>query len=173
MTWNDAQKFCEWLSKKEGKTFELPREAEWEYACRAGTTTRYWCGDAEESLKGNANVADAALKHEHPTAKETLSWDDGYPFTSPVGKFNANPWVLFDMHGNVWQWCLDYHGMYQEGYSKDPKGPDSGGSRILRGGSWGSNPGNCRSAHRFSLAPGDRRDDIGFRVVLRVAPTAP
>ena len=70
-----------------------------------------------------------------------LSWDDGYPFTSPVGRFKPNPWGLYDMHGNVWQWCADRYGKYQEGYIKDPKGDDSGESRVLRGGSWTNGPG--------------------------------
>ena len=84
VTWNDAVKFCAWLSKKEGKTSELPTEAEWEYACRAGTTTRFWCGDDDASLKGNANVADVSLKAKYPVAGFAVSWDDGYAFTSPV-----------------------------------------------------------------------------------------
>jgi formylglycine-generating enzyme required for sulfatase activity len=172
VTWNDAQKFCQWLSKKEGKVYELPTEAEWEYACRAGTTTRFWCGDKDDDLQGNANLADASLKAKlDPDLAMDWgafqSWDDGRPFTSPVGAFKPNPWGLFDMHGNVWQWCADRYGSYKEGSLKDPKGPTTGGSRVLRGGSWFDYPRFCRAARRNGVAPGHRDANIGFRVVLR------
>ncbi len=108
VSWNDAQAFCAWLSKKEGKVYELPTEAEWEYACRAGTTTRFWCGDGDAGLHHRVNIADASLKaNVDPEAAENstfVPWDDGYTFTSPVGHFKANPWGLYDMGGNVWQW---------------------------------------------------------------------
>jgi formylglycine-generating enzyme required for sulfatase activity len=174
VTWNDAREFCRWLSKKEGKAYELPTEAEWEYACRAGTTTRYWCGDAEESLKGNANVADASLKDKYPDATWAASWDDSFPFTSPVGKFKANPWGLYDMHGNVWQWCADRYGPYQKESIKDPNREDYNKDPqknkeflILRGGSWGGGPRDCRSANRYDVVPSNRLCTNGFRVVLR------
>jgi formylglycine-generating enzyme required for sulfatase activity len=171
VTWNDAQKFCEWLSKKEGRTYELPTEAEWEYACRAGTTTRYWCGDKDDSLKGAANVADPSLKAKlDPDVARTWnfhSWDDGFAFTSPVGSFKANPWGLYDMHGNVWQWCADRYGLYRDGAVKDPKGAETGERRVMRGGAWDSGPKVCRSATRRCDFPGTRANFLGFRVVLR------
>ena len=174
VTWKDAQKFCAWLSRKEGKTYELPTEAEWEYACRAGTTTRFWCGDADASLKGAANVADASLKSKLDAdvfkSSTFQPWDDGFPFTSPVGSFQANPWGLYDMHGNVWQLCADRYGPYPEGLVKDPKGPDTGDDHVMRGGSWYNSPRMCRAANRGS---GDRSAIIGFRVVLRPAPGTP
>jgi formylglycine-generating enzyme required for sulfatase activity len=177
VSWNDAREFCRWLSKKEGKAYELPTEAEWEYACRAGTKTRFWCGDKEEDLKGNANLADASLKAKLDTdvAKHFtfLSWDDGFPFTSPVGSYKANPWGLYDMHGNVWQWCADRNDKYQEGSIKDPnnedynKDPQNDERRVLRGGSWVSSPRYCRSASRRNNDPGICHSLFGFRVVLR------
>ncbi len=173
VSWNDAVRFCAWLSRKEGKTYELPTEAEWEYACRAGTTTRFWCGDNDSSLKGNANVGDAALtaKLSGEVARNTpfVPWDDGYPFTSPVGKYNPNKWGLYDMNGNVWEWCADRYGSYQEGLVKDPKGPDNGDSRVLRGGAFNSPPRDFRSAERGIGEPGMRSYNDGFRVVLRPA----
>jgi len=173
VTWNDAKAFCDWLSKKEGKSYELPTEAEWEYACRAGTTTRFWCGDTDASLKGNANIADASFKEKYPDASWAVAWNDGYPFASPVGSFNKNPWGLYDMHGNVWQWCADGDDQYQEGSIKDPKGKDSANSRALRGGSWNDEPRLCRSAHRGNGAPADRGAHSGFRVVLRLPARTP
>ena len=171
VSWHDAVKFCAWLSKKEGKTYDLPTEAEWEYACRAGTTTRFWCGDTDVSLQGNANIADGSLKGKvHSGATKNgpfVSWDDDCPFTSPVGSFKANPWGLYDMGGNVWQWCADGYGPYQEGSSKDPEGKESAGSRVLRGGSWNNIPRHCRSACRVGNAPANRSGNYGFRVVLR------
>jgi predicted Zn finger-like uncharacterized protein len=167
VSWNDATAFCAWLSKKEGKTYELPTEAEWEYACRAGTTTRFWCGDADESLKGNANIADASLKEKSPGYTLAVPWYDYYAFTSPVGSFKANPWGLYDMNGNVQQWCADGFDPYQEGPIKDPIGKDRGNGRVLRGSSWFNAPGYCRSARRHGYDPAIRFVNHGFRVVLK------
>jgi sulfatase modifying factor 1 len=168
-TWNDATAFCVWLSKKEGKTYELPTEAEWEYACRAGTKTRFWCGDRDADLKGNANIADASFKEKYSAGDWAVSWDDGYAFTSPVGRFKANPWGLYDMHGNVWQWCADYYDgkYYENSNKKDPLNSSKSNSRVLRGGSWGHEPRHCRSAGRGINVPANRLSNFGFRVVLR------
>jgi formylglycine-generating enzyme required for sulfatase activity len=110
VSWNDAVAFCKWLSKKENKTYRLPTEAEWEYACRAGTTTRYYSGDDPETLAKVANVADAAFKAKYPGEKYTIKASDGYVFASPVGSFKPNAFGLYDMHGNAWQWCSDWYG---------------------------------------------------------------
>jgi len=124
VSWNDAVAFCKWLSKKEGKTYQLPTEAQWEYACRAGTTTRYYSGDDPETLAKVANVADAAAKAKFPDRKYTIKANDGYVFTSPVGKFKPNAFGLYDMHGNAWQWCADWYDADYYGQSPvdDPKG---------------------------------------------------
>ena len=172
VSWNDATAFCAWLSKKEGKTYELPTEAEWEYACRAGTKTRFWCGDADASLRGNANIADASLKAKSPSFG-TVAWDDGYAFTSPVGSFKANPWGLYDMGGNVWQWCADGFGPYEGGFFKDPKDKESANGHVARGGTWGNLPSGCRSASRNSFDPARRDATRGFRVVLRLPARIP
>ena len=102
--WDDAAAFCKWLSKKESKTYRLPTEAEWEYACRAGTTTRYYSGDDPESLAKVGNVADAAFKAEYPYMA-AIKASDGYVYTAPVGSFKPNAFGLYDMHGNVCQMC--------------------------------------------------------------------
>jgi formylglycine-generating enzyme required for sulfatase activity len=166
VSWNDAVAFCEWLSRKEGKTYRLPTEAEWEYACRAGTTTRYYSGDDPETLAKVGNVADATAKAKFPDWTWTITASDGYVFTAPVGKFKPNAYGLYDMHGNAWQWCADRYGAeyYAKSPIDDPTGPDSGDDRVLRGGSWFRGPDDTRSAKRDGSTPGDRVTSAGFRV---------
>ena len=151
VSWNDAVAFCKWLNRKEGKTYRLPTEAEWEYACRAGTTTRYYSGDDPETLAKVGNVADAALKAKFPDWQYTIKANDGYVFTAPVGKFTPNAFGLYDMHGNAWQWCTDWYGAeyYARSPIDDPTGPDSGAVHVLRGGSWFVRPFFSRSATRY------------------------
>ncbi|MGA2069396.1 MAG: formylglycine-generating enzyme family protein [Thermoguttaceae bacterium] len=165
VSWNDAVAFCKWLSRKEGKTYRLPTEAEWEYACRAGTTTRYYSGDDPETLAKVANVADAAAKAKFPNWY-TIKASDGYVFTSPVGSFKSNAFGLYDMHGNAWQWCADWYGAkyYDASPAEDPTGPASGTVRVLRGGSWVVGPIVTRSGYRFKCSPDLRDYSSGFRV---------
>ena len=145
VTWNDAGKFCAWLSKKEGKPCELPTEAEWEYACRAGTTTAFSFGDDPKALGDYAWYANNSGNHTHP-----------------VGVKAPNPWGLYDMHGDVWQWCADNYDKdyYAKSPIKDPKDTNSGQSRVLRGGSWNGDPGALPlggSLRRRSRLPRRRR----------------
>jgi formylglycine-generating enzyme required for sulfatase activity len=144
----------------------LPTEAEWEYACRAGTTTRYYSGDDPETLAKVGNVADAAAKAQFPDWKYTIKANDGYVFTAPVGKFKPNAFGLYDMHGNAWQWCADWYGAehYAASPVDDPTGPASGNVRVLRGGSWSDWPDFSRSAIRYWDYPDFRLDFTGFRV---------
>ena len=152
VSWDDAQEFCAKLSKKTGNAARLPTEAEWEYACRAGTTTRFYSGDADSALDG-------------------VAWYTGNSnqTTHTVGMKQANAWGLYDMHGNVWEWCEDWYGEYAPGAAKDPKGPTTGTLRVLRGGSWGCTSSNCRSANRHWNIPvrlyGSQFEGKGFRVV--------
>jgi formylglycine-generating enzyme len=166
VSWNDATAFCQWLSRKEGKTYRLPTEAEWEYACRAGTTTRWWCGDDAEGLSQVANVADATAKAKFPDREYTIRASDGYVFTSPVGSFRANAFGLYDMHGNVMQWCADWYDeeYYSRSPADDPTGPNSDSFRVLRGGSWNYWAFVARSADRFMSPPGAQDNDAGFRI---------
>ncbi len=172
VSWGDAVAFCTWLSKKESKAYRLPTEAEWEYACRAGTTTRYYSGDDPETLAKVGNVADATLKEKVPIWNDIIKASDGYAFTAPVGKFKPNAFGLYDMHGNAWQWCADWYGgkyylLSVPSPANDPTGPDSGDGRVLRGGSWGSGPGpdDSRSAKRGGYSPRSTgKFTFGFRV---------
>jgi formylglycine-generating enzyme len=167
VSWNDAVAFCEWLSKKEGKSYRLPTEAEWEYACRAGTKTRFHTGDRDDDLKVAGNIADAALTKKWKDAFWAMNWDDGYSFTAPVGRFKANAFGLRDMHGNVWEWCSDWYAedYYGKSPKQDPQGPARGKDRVSRGGAWSTQPKFCRSAFRDWHEPGYRSDCVGFRVV--------
>jgi len=167
VTWNDAVAYCMWLTKKEGKSrfeYRLPTEAEWEYACRAGTTTSYFTGDNTESLKGYANIADASLRLKYPSATYAMDFDDGFPFTSPVGSFKPKDWGFYDMHGNVWQWCSDRYGKYDKADNKDPQGAKEGDLRVWRGGAWSCDWGHCRAAVRSYVDPARRDGYTGFRV---------
>ena len=168
--WNDARAFCDWLSKKSGKTVALPTEAQWEYACRAGTMTAYPWGDNPDDGKGWANCSDQSLKKKLPNAPAAytfFTWDDGFVFTSPAGGFKANAFGLCDMTGNAWQWCQDWSGAYDKEAATDPAGPREGMARVLRGGSWNDGPAGCRSAIRSrGFRGGQRSGAFGFRVTV-------
>jgi formylglycine-generating enzyme required for sulfatase activity len=169
VSWIDAKGFCNWLSKKTGKLVVLPTEAQWEYACRAGTKTAYPWGDNPDGGKGWANGADQSLRKKLPNAPAEwtwFNWDDGCVFTSPVGCFKANAFGLYDMNGNTWQWCQDLYGDYQEGAVTDPTGADTGVGRVIRGGSWCNGASHCRSAFRNFAKPHGQSYCFGFRVVV-------
>ena len=159
VTWHDATNYCGKLTERErlagrlpaGRAYRLPTEAEWEYAARAGTTNRFSFGnDPGYTQLGN------------------YAWYDGNSgnTTHAVGGKLPNRWGLYDMHGNVWEWCWDWYGAYPGGSVTDPKGPATGSNRVVRGGSWGSLAGFCRSAFRICNYPGSGDFVIGFRVVL-------
>lgn len=168
VTWNDAQAFCHWLSQKEGRTYRLPTEAEWEYACRAGTDTLFWNGDDPEGLAKIANVADGTAKAVFSSWTSCISAQDGYAFSAPAGSYPANAFGLHDMHGNVWEWCGDGYRQNYTGQSTvvDPKGPLSSPIRVLRGGSWNYEPNFVRSAYRKTAVAAYREAITGFRVVM-------
>jgi formylglycine-generating enzyme required for sulfatase activity len=170
VTWNDAVALCRWLSEKEGKRYRLPTEAEWEYACRAGTRTRYSSGDDPASLATVANVFDADAKRNWTKwmwDKFALEAHDGFEFTAPVGSFKPNAFGLYDMHGNVWEWCADFHSdtYYAESPENDPPGPATGKVRVRRGGSWHTWPFYARSSFRNWNSPRTRYTLVGMRVV--------
>ncbi|MGD0104539.1 MAG: SUMF1/EgtB/PvdO family nonheme iron enzyme [Rhodopila sp.] len=167
----DAEAYVHWLSRRTGKRFRLPTEAEWEYACRAGTrSARFW-GDDRDAALWYANGADLSLAREWvaiPERERYFQFDDGFPFTAPVGHFVANPWGLHDMLGNVWEWTQDH---WHENYTNAPKDgtarttPGSDPSRrVVRGGAWYSNPWYVRAGFRGWSYSDVRNSDTGFRV---------
>ncbi len=168
VSWNDAMEFCKWLSLKEGKTCRLPTEAEWEYACRARTTTRYSHGDDAEGLAKVGNVADAAFEVQFPELKGLIKASDGYVYTSPAGSFLPNPFGLYDMHGSVWEWCADWYEAeyYAKSPTNDPRGPATGEERVYRGGGWFNCARGCRSASRSASVPENRNLTLGFRICV-------
>jgi len=168
--WEDVQAFCAYMTEQTGRTVRLPTEAEWEYACRAGTTTAYWWGDDGADGAGRANFFDITAARVHRGDREPdFNFDDGYAYTSPVGAFEANPWGLYDMHGNVWEWCSDlYPGPHPGGHLIDPTGADEGDYHVRRGGSWYPGRGTARSANRGRSRTDFRVNNRGFRVVMEV-----
>ncbi len=151
---DDAVEFCRKLSARDGATYRLPTEAEWEYACRSGTESSYSFGDSGAQLGQYAWFF-------------TNVWGIGEKYAHRVGQKRANDFGLYDMHANVLEWCSDWHGddYYDSSPPNDPTGPSEGSFRVDRGGGWGSSADFCRSADRYRLSPSDRNDFLGFRVV--------
>jgi formylglycine-generating enzyme len=168
VSFNDARAFCDWLSNRSEKRVVLPTEAQWEYACRAGTKTAYPWGDNPDVGAGWANCADQSIKrqfpNEDPLAWTYFNWNDGFLFTSPVKSFKANAFGLYDMIGNAAQWCQDCYENYNNQAVVDPTGPPPtpGALRVIRGGSWARGPDDCRSASRKGITAGAQPGFYGF-----------
>jgi formylglycine-generating enzyme required for sulfatase activity len=163
VSWQDAMEFCRRLSLRSGKSYTLPSEAQWEYACRAGSSTPFHCGATLSPQLANYDASSSYAGG--PTGESRRR-------TTDVGSFPANAWGLQDMHGNVWDWCLDHwHDSYVEGNETAPadgsawmkESAEENELKMLRGGSWFSSPKNCRSAYRFGNFPDGANEDFGFR----------
>jgi formylglycine-generating enzyme required for sulfatase activity len=167
ISWSDARNYTSWLSKRSGMKVRLPTEAEWEYAARGGTATARFWEDSQGSPCKYANVGDLAAKKRWPDWA-VHNCEDGFVVSAPVGSFSPNPFGLYDMLGNVWEWCGDW---YEERYyssspESNPQGPSSGSDRIFRGGSWRNRPDVIRAAYRYANSQDSRNNDLGLRLVL-------
>ncbi len=151
VSWEDAQEFIGRVNGAGEGTWRLPSEAEWEYACRAGTTTP-WSFGAEESRVGD-----------HAWYRDN-AWEAGAQYAHLVGTKQPNPWGLYDMHGNVWEWVQDWHGQYPKEAQTDPTGPEKGTIRVLRGSGYSSLARAVRSGFRYGYTPARRFHCIGFRL---------
>jgi len=167
VSWNKAIEFCAWLSQKEGRTYRLPTEAEWEYACRAGTTTLFSTGDTLPAayLKWFGKAGWKELYFPEGKLPAEYAWREG-PATLHVAQRPPNAWGLHDMHGNVAEWCSDWYGPYEAGPQSDPLGRHDGDFRVFRGGAHSNLARQVRSANRGAWLPDAAIDYVGFRVVL-------
>lgn len=178
VSWVDAQQYVAWLSRKTGQRYRLPTEAEWEYAARAGTQTAFPWGDSAQPACDYANTFDISGRAVRPNWFWSMHCLDGYGFTSPVGSFPPNPWGLYDMQGNVWEWVQD---CWHSDYSDAPADGrawmgENGGDcrrRVNRGGGWGNHPRTLRVAKRDADAADGFGDAFGFRVVRELAADEP
>ena len=165
VSWFDCMEFIKRLNRLAEEKYRLPTEAEWEYAARAGTQTAFIWGDTidcEKAMYGNNSIKHDVCQLYIQSLK--LQIDE----PAPVKSYQPNPWGLYDMHGNVWEWCVDWFGDYKKNPATDPKGPDSGTMRIRRGGSWFKHGHSCRSANRSFGHPATRYRTTGFRLVRDV-----
>ncbi len=174
VTWEEAVDFCKRLSalpaeKVAGRSYRLPTEAEWEYACRAGTTTVFHFGESLASIQANFDGNYPYLKRD-----DVLKGEDPKKLKGPylkrpttVGSFEPNAWGLYDMHGNIWEWVADWYSpvYYKNSPDKDPQGPEMGMKKVSRGGGWYYFAAGCRAASRYERKPDERRNTDGFRVV--------
>jgi formylglycine-generating enzyme required for sulfatase activity len=167
ITWNDAVALAQWLSRQEKQIYRLPTEAEWEYACRAGSRTRYASGNDPRSLRELANVFDTDTARSWPKWQAYAAAPDGFIFTAPVGSFAPNAFNVHDMHGNVWEWVADWHDetYYARSPANDPQGPADGSVRVRRGGSWHTWPFYARCAYRNWNAATTRYTLVGVRLL--------
>jgi len=170
ISWQQAMEFCRWLSAKTGRKFILPTEAQWEYACRAGAATPLFFGPTSADFGRFANLADERVNNlcrgNSPRWIPSIRiFNDGAIVTENVGKYQANAWGLFDMHGNVGEWTLSTYRPYPYNAAdgRDSGGPD--GRKVVRGGSFYDRPERARSAFRLSYPPWERVFNVGFRVV--------
>ena len=181
VSWNDAAAYCNWLSQQhryepvytikgdqvtanwDANGYRLPTEAEWEFAARSRGGNDKWAGtSSESSLATYGNFCDENCGFSHKSG----IYNDGYPFTAPVGKFRANNLGLHDMSGNVWEWCWDWYdsNYYDNSSSRNPRGPSTGYFRVQRGGSWDDRPADLRCAYRLDYSPDRRLSNVGFRL---------
>jgi formylglycine-generating enzyme required for sulfatase activity len=188
VSWNEAVEFCRWLSAKTGQGCMLPTEAQWEWACRAGSDTPMWYGDMDTDFSSYANLADWSIRLlavsginpqpiQNPSPFEDFlpkdaRFNDGAKIVTEVRKYQPNPWGLFDMHGNVAEWTASTYRPYPYVASDGRDDPNAPGRKVVRGGSWFDRPKCARSAYRLAYEPWQPAYNVGFRVILRTGDTA-
>ncbi len=183
VSWDEANGFCRWLSERTGQRFQLPTEAQWEYACRAGTDSQFWYGDASVDFSRFANLGDARLSEfaldtyvQVRLVADPNQYDDWVPkderfndggfVTVQGGAYEPNPWGVCDMHGNAWEWTRSLLRPYPYSDNDGRNEPSSAGRRVVRGGSWYDRPSRCSSAFRLDYEPFQQVFNVGFRVVM-------
>jgi formylglycine-generating enzyme required for sulfatase activity len=182
VSWNEAVAFCRWLSDKTGQKVTLPTEAQWEWACRAGTDTPLFYGDLDADFSEYANMADTTIRELAYDARDHYSpdlvprenrFDDGFLVTAEVGCYHPNRWGLYDMHGNAWEWTRSRYAPYPY-TSGDWRNEINAASRkVARGGSWYDRPKRCRSAFRISYPSWQKVYNVGFRIIIEIDDSSP
>ncbi|MCF7976048.1 MAG: formylglycine-generating enzyme family protein, partial [Phycisphaerae bacterium] len=181
VSWQEAMAFCDWLSDKTGQRFTLPTEAQWEWACRAGTDSPFYYGDLDTDFSAFANLADATIRDLAYDARDQYSPDliprdnrfnDHTLVSTEVGSFQGNAWGLHDMHGNVWEWTRSTYQPYPVREQDKRHDPLIQGEKVIRGGSWYDRPKRCSSSFRLSYPAWRKVYNVGFRVVMETSPTA-
>ncbi|MGB2822228.1 MAG: SUMF1/EgtB/PvdO family nonheme iron enzyme, partial [Phycisphaerae bacterium] len=182
VSWREAAAFCKWLSETTGGKFALPTEAQWEWACRAGTSGPLWYGDVQTDFATFANLSDVSMKKfalerfrpriaanpvpEHAFIPKVETVDDKHQVSAPVGSYKPNAWGLYDMHGNVAEWTCSAYKPYPYTADDGRNDPAAGGKRVARGGSWFDRPCRARSAFRLAYESYQKVFNVGFRVVM-------
>lgn len=170
VSWEDTQAFVSWLNARSSVIYRLPTEAEWEYAARGGTTARNYWGDGKDDACRFANVADQAYREGATTQIIKHNCRDGYQYVAPVGQYLPNDYGLYDMMGNLWEWCSDWYAKDYYGSSprNNPHGPAMGADHVIRGGGWSRGPANIRASVRYNVSLFFRSAGVGFRLVVPV-----
>ncbi len=167
VSWEDAEEFCEWLSEREGKNYRLPTEAEWEYAARGGLHAKLFPWGDKRADGTQCNFADKLEFEKEKDIWADQNIVDGYAYCAPAKAYSPNGYGLYNMAGNVWEWCKEWYCMtyYKESPSKDPSGPSSGRLKVIRGGAWCFHPETLRVSNRCGIDPKLQTGFTGFRVV--------
>jgi formylglycine-generating enzyme required for sulfatase activity len=179
ISWDEARAFCAWLSGRSGARVDLPTEAQWEWACRAGTAGQLGYGGINDDFSPFANLADATIRdlaydtdgrYTADIVPRDARFDDGVLVTAAVGSFQPNPWGLHDMHGNAWEWTRSCYRPYPYRRDDGRNDPGTAGERVVRGGSWYDRPKRARSGYRLGYDSWQKVFNVGFRVVVEVDP---